>query len=217
MKWKKDTEPHNQWYVCLRSWRCLHKTVEGIHWLIERKEFEHCIHAVIVLNGISLIVDVIMFSKTSQNERQIRRQEFKWYHIIFVVVYTAEAFLKIVGLGLRKYFLSGWNVFDFMVTLFGVIGAISPTSFSFIVFIRPFRLLLLFKLKERYRDVFDTVVIVLPRMFRMAVMIILLYYSFGIIGIECFSGLHLRNCCPNTSFGGEYEAEGYYYLANFND
>ena len=25
-------------------------------------------------------------------------------------VYTAEAFLKIVGLGLRKYFLSGWNV-----------------------------------------------------------------------------------------------------------
>ena len=28
----------------------------------------------------------------------------------FASVYTVEAFLKIVGLGLRKYFLSGWNM-----------------------------------------------------------------------------------------------------------
>ena len=31
---------------------------------------------------------------------------------------------------------------------------------------------------------------------RVALVIILLYYSFGIIGIECFSGLQLHNCCP---------------------
>jgi len=30
---------------------------------------------------------------------------------------------------------------------------------------------------------------------RVALVIILLYYSFGIIAIECFSGLQLRNCC----------------------
>jgi len=65
--------------------------------------------------------------------------------------------------------------------------------------------------------VFETVVIVLPRMLRMALVIILLYYSFGIIGIECFSGLPLRNCCPNTSFGAEFEEGGYYYLNHFND
>lgn len=139
-------------------------------------------------------------------------------------VYTAEALLKIIGFGIRKYFLSGWNVwvflclqfwtfcflceqttsvatfvrvsfidllsynllleqillafkfnkifrpnfallnfafnyllipvllkqticflsfrFDFCVTLFGFIGAVSPTSFSFIVCLRPLRLLL---------------------------------------------------------------------------
>ncbi|KAK2574177.1 Two pore calcium channel protein 1 [Acropora cervicornis] len=173
------TEHYNQWYICLKSWKYLYKTVKD---------------AVIALNGISFIVDIILFS-----------------------IYTAEAFLKIVGFGLRKYFLSGWNVFDFLVTFFGVIGAISPTSFSYIVCIRPLRLLLLFKLKKRYRDVFETVVIVLPRMLRMALVIILLYYSFGIIGIECFSGLPLRNCCPNTSFGAEFEEGGYYYLNHFND
>lgn len=30
---------------------------------------------------------------------------------------------------------------------------------------------------------------------RVACVIILLYYSFGIIGIECFSGLQLKDCC----------------------
>ena len=29
---------------------------------------------------------------------------------VLFAVYTIEAFLKIVGLGLKKYFLSGWNV-----------------------------------------------------------------------------------------------------------
>lgn len=31
--------------------------------------------------------------------------------------------------------------------------------------------------------------------FRVALAIILLYYSFGIIGMECFSGLKLKDCC----------------------
>ena len=31
--------------------------------------------------------------------------------------------------------------------------------------------------------------------FRVAIAILLMYYSFGIIGVECFSGLKLKNCC----------------------
>lgn len=106
--------------------------------------------------------------------------------------------------------------FDFFVTVAGCIGAVS-TSFSFIVCLRPLRLLLLFKLKERYRDVFETMVVLLPRMARVAIVILLMYYSFGIIGIECFSGLKLKDCCVNTSWEEEYKEGGYYYLNNFDD
>ncbi|KAM7441892.1 Two pore calcium channel protein 1 [Porites harrisoni] len=217
MKWKRITKDYNQWFHCLERWRCLYNTVKGIRWIITRKPFEYFIYFVIIANGVSFIVDIIVFSRTPLNERANQREEIKWYHIVFISIYTAEAFLKIVGYGLRKYLLSGWNIFDFLVTLFGFIGAITPTSFSFIVCLRPLRLLLLFKLKERYRDVFETAGVLLPRMLRVALVIILLYYSFGIIGIECFSGLQLHNCCPNTSFGGSYEESGYYYLNNFDD
>lgn len=216
MKWKRFTDDYNQWFSCLKSWKCLYRTVKGIRWLITRKPFEYFIYFVIIANGISFIVDIIVFSHTPQNKRYIKREEIKWYHVTFVSIYTAEAFLKMVGLGLRKYFLSGWNIFDFFVTLFGVIGAVSPTSFSFIVCLRPLRLLLLFKLKQRYRDVFETMIVLLPRMFRVALAIILLYYSFGIIGMECFSGLKLKDCCKNTSYEEEYR-DGYYYLNSFDD
>ncbi|KAJ7382109.1 Two pore calcium channel protein 1 [Desmophyllum pertusum] len=216
MKWKQVTEHYNQWFSCLKSCNCLYRAVKGIRWLITQKAFEYFIYAVIIANGISFIVDIVVFSNTPQNERANKRQELRWYHIVFISMYAAEAALKIIGLGLRKYFLSGWNLFDFFVTLAGFIGAVS-TSFSFIVCLRPLRLVLLFKLKQRYRDVLETMGVLLPRMTRVALVILLLYYSFGIIGIECFSGLQLKDCCQNTSWEEEYKEDGYYYLNNFND
>ncbi|XP_020622394.1 two pore calcium channel protein 1-like [Orbicella faveolata] len=216
MKWKQITEHYQQWFICLKSWNCLYRTVKGIRWLITQKAFEYVIYAVIIANGISFIVDIVVFSNTPQNERANKREELMWYHIVFISIYAAEAALKLIGLGVRKYFLSGWNMFDFFVTLAGFIGAVS-TSFSFIVCLRPLRLLLLFKLKQRYRDVFETMGVLLPRMTRVALVILLLYYSFGIIGIECFSGLELKNCCQNTSWEEQYKEDGYYYLNNFND
>ncbi|XP_066018883.1 two pore channel protein 1-like isoform X2 [Pocillopora verrucosa] len=209
------TEHHDQWFSCFRSCNCLYRTLRGIRWLISQKPFEFVIYAIIITNGISVVVDIIVFSNAPQNEREKKIRELHWYHIVFICVYATEALLKLLGLGLRKYFRSGWNIFDFFVTVAGFIGAVS-TSFSFIVCVRPLRLLLLFKVKKRYRDLFETIGVLLPRMARVAVVILLIYYSFGIIGIECFSGLELKDCCVNTSWEGAYK-EGGYHLNNFDD
>ncbi|XP_022783902.1 two pore calcium channel protein 1-like [Stylophora pistillata] len=189
MKWKRVTEHYNQWFSCFKSCNCLYRTLKGKNYMV-RYEKLTCTTA-------NVTVDV---------------------HVATLIfpVYVAEALLKILGLGLRKYFLSGWNIFDFFFFFAGCIGAVS-TSFSFIVCFFPLRLLLLFKLKERYRDVFETMGVLLPRMARVAIVILLMYYSFGIIGIECFSGLKLKFFCVNTSWEEEYKEGGYYYLNNFDD
>ena len=47
-------------------------------------------------------------------------------------------------------------------------------------------------------DIFAQVLALLTRndySLRVAIVILLMYYSFGIIGIECFSGLKLKDCC----------------------
>lgn len=40
---------------------------------------------------------------------------------IFVVVFVIEAILKLLALGVVRYFKDEWNTFDFVVTLLGAI------------------------------------------------------------------------------------------------
>jgi two pore calcium channel protein 1 len=106
--------------------------------------------------------------------------------------------LKLLGLGISQYFGSGWNIYDFSVTLlslFGVIILSFVPSFVYVVVFRPLRLLRLFKLKKRYRDVFGTLVLLTPLMCSTAIVMLVLYYFFAIIGMELFAGYDMRNCC----------------------
>lgn len=76
-------------------------------------------------------------------------------------------------------------------------------------------------MKKRFRDVFGTAVILMPRLISAANVLLLIYYFFAIIGMECFGGMDLKNCCVNTTVEQFYSYENgsstnnYYYLNNF--
>ena len=52
----------------------------------------------------------VCFDMIAYNVRIVTIFFFLFTLFFFFLVYTAEAFLKIVGYGLRKYLLSGWNM-----------------------------------------------------------------------------------------------------------
>ena len=58
-----------------------------------------------------------------------------------------------------------------------------------------FRLLTLFRMKRRFRDVFGTAVILYPRLVSAMIVLMLTYYFFAIIGMECFHNVVLFECC----------------------
>jgi hypothetical protein len=66
-------------------------------------------------------------------------------------------------------------------------------------FLSSVRLLTLFRMKKRFRDVFGTAVILYPRLLSAVIVLLLIYYFFAIIGMECFHNVDLVNCCKNTS------------------
>ncbi|XP_042876228.1 two pore calcium channel protein 1-like [Penaeus japonicus] len=78
-------------------------------------------------------------------------------------------------------------------------------------------------MRKRYRDVFQTLVILLPRVMSAIVVIIITYYFFAIIGMELFSQYDMKNCCVNTTVEQFYKDDNttvyvnYYYLNNFDD
>lgn len=103
-----------------------------------------------------------------------------------------------LGMGLERYFSSGWNLYDFVVTSGGLIAIISLRlfpDFVYVVVFRPLKLLRLFKLKKRYRDIIGTMAILSPLIKSAGCVMLVMYYFFAIIGMELFAGYDMRNCC----------------------
>ncbi|CAG2237789.1 TPCN1 [Mytilus edulis] len=120
-----------------------------------------------------------IFRLTIEADRHKITDRENWASVastVYVCIYIVEAILKILGKGPAVYFTSGWDLFDFVVTgtsVIGLLGEFFDDSFYFIIVLRPFKLLSL------------------------AIVIILVYYFFAIIGMEMFLHTNLRNCCNN--------------------
>ncbi|XP_033106925.1 two pore calcium channel protein 1-like [Anneissia japonica] len=196
-----------------------------IYRLVTSKVFNVFIYLVIAANGILFFVRTILISHNHDSD-YIKEQlsQVTWYDWLFVGIYGAECLLKIIGFGVKGYFRSGWNVFDFVITvsaIFGVLTTIVDTDLYYVVVLRPLRLLRLFKVKKRYRDVLATSYVLLPRLWSVCIVLVIMYYFYAIIGMELFHYLPLENCCQNTSFANYYSNSSqfmeFFYLNNFND
>ncbi|KYM97934.1 Two pore calcium channel protein 1 [Cyphomyrmex costatus] len=122
-----------------------------------------------------------------------------------------------------KTFCSGWDAIFFrnLMMIETIIKILALATY--LVFFRPLRTLRLFKLKKIYRDIFGTIVILFPQMCLTAVVILILYYFYAIIGMELFAGYDLRDCCRNTTIEYYYaysyercESSAIYYVNTFN-
>lgn len=136
--------------------------------------------------------------------------------------------MKIIGLGIYGFFASGWNVFDFLVTVMALMGLITETfglPFSFIFILRSLRLLKLFELQRRYKDIMGTFVFIIMKRFgSVSIVILILYYFYAIIGMEIFAKYDLRNCCQNSTVEQYFAvgapnatSHGYYFMNNFSN
>ncbi|RVE47915.1 hypothetical protein evm_007429 [Chilo suppressalis] len=187
--------------------------------------FEYLIYALIVGNGVCLVLRVCQAASDLQNSARLLCAS--WDTWLFLTLFLMEAGLRMMASGLSAYLESGWNVFDLSVTLLALMGAvllsIAPGLFIVVIF-RPLRLMRLYKLKKRYRDVFGTLVLLSPLMSSAGCVMLVMYYFFAIVGMELFAGYDLKNCCVNTTVEDFYKysyngstALGYYYLNNFEN
>ncbi|NXS41977.1 TPC1 protein, partial [Balaeniceps rex] len=190
--------------------------------------FRDTMYTVVAVNGIWILVETFMLQGGNFFSRNV-----PWSYIVFLTIYGVELLLKTTGLGPVEYLSSGWNLFDFSVTLFAFLGlmalAFNMEPFYFIVVLRPLQLLRLFKLKKRYRNVLDTMFELFPRMASLGLTLLIFYYCFAIVGMEFFAGVVYPNCCNTSTVADSYRwvnhtvgnktvvEEGYYYLNNFDN
>ncbi|XP_072156093.1 two pore channel protein 1 isoform X2 [Bemisia tabaci] len=185
--------------------------------------FEHIVYVLILTNGLAMVSRLV--NQYTSLEEAAHFFCASWDTLLFYGVFALEVMMKILGLGVAQFFESGWNCYDFAViiaTLFGVVIINSYPSFIYVVVFRPLRLLRLFKVKKRYRDIIGTLALLSPLVKSAAIVMLVLYYFFAIIGMELFAGYDMRNCCNGTAVEDFYKysengtsALGYYYLNTF--
>uniref|UniRef100_A0A452SWU0 Voltage-dependent calcium channel protein TPC1 n=1 Tax=Ursus americanus TaxID=9643 RepID=A0A452SWU0_URSAM len=225
LKWKaKRNREH--WFDELP--RTAFLIFKGINILVKSKAFQYFMYLVVAVNGVWILVETFMLKGGNFFSKHV-----PWSYVVFLTIYGVELFLKVAGLGPVEYLSSGWNLFDFSVTVFAFLGllalAFNMEPFYFIVVLRPLQLLRLFKLKKRYRNVLDTMFELLPRMASLGLTLLIFYYSFAIVGMEFFCGILYPNCCNTSTVADAYRwlnhtvgnktvvDEGYYYLNNFDN
>ena len=110
----------------------------------------------------------------------------------FAVIYFLEMVLKLIGLGAREYFRNPWNWLDFIIAWGGAVLEIARHFENFkttlVSVARSLKLLSLFRLRETFRDTFETLFLMIPKIATFSVIIILGQYSFAEVGIELFGG-----------------------------
>ncbi|XP_063218915.1 two pore calcium channel protein 1-like isoform X2 [Bacillus rossius redtenbacheri] len=222
LRWEPQFS-HIPWFHT--TWPPLQKLCQLAHDAVNWQYFEPCVYVITLCNGVAMVIR--LFNESSNLEEAAVAFCASWDTFTFIGLYAVEAMLRVMGFGVGRYFKSGWNVYDFLVNVAALLGAVVlyiVPSFVYVVVFRPLRLLRLFKLKKRYRDVFGTLVLLTPLMCSTAIVMLVLYYFFAIVGMELFAGYDMKNCCSNSSVEDFYKwssngttALGYYYLNTFDN
>ncbi|XP_065892686.1 two pore calcium channel protein 1-like isoform X2 [Dysidea avara] len=198
-----------------------------------------CIKCIITDNYFKFIMDLIMlanmifflvvtsFIDDPSDEGRFHGHYHEILHkvdIAFIIIFFLEIVAKLIVLGPVKYVRSYWNCFDFIVIFASAVLQGCEITSAKLIFIIPLRFLRLIRFNKRLRAIFNTLVILMPRIISIVVLLLLMYYFYAIIGMEFFAHKVNPGCCGNFHNGtaniqNYYIGNGsnVYYLNNFNN
>ncbi|XP_059356602.1 sodium channel protein type 2 subunit alpha-like isoform X1 [Carassius carassius] len=118
-------------------------------------------------------------------------------NVVFIAIFTAEMIFKIVALDPYTYFQEGWNIFDSIIVTLSLLELCSPG----IGFLRPFRLLRVFKLAKSWPTLNMLIKIIgnsLGALSNLTLVLAIIVFIFAVVGMQLF-GKNYRDCVCKIS------------------
>jgi voltage-gated sodium channel len=145
--------------------------------LVESATFQRGIVFIIILNAIILGVD------TRQDLSYEARNLLQQADIFCLIIFIIEITLKLIAHG-RRFFLSGWNVFDFIIV--GI--ALMPASggLSVLRAFRIFRVLRMISVVPAMRRVVQGMLLALPGVGSVGGLLVIVFYIGAVIATNLF-------------------------------
>ncbi|XP_015914101.1 sodium channel protein 1 brain [Parasteatoda tepidariorum] len=146
--------------------------------------FDLVITVCILLNTLFLSIE--HYGMTPCTERILRLG-----NLVFTVIFCLEACVKMLALG-REYFLSNWNLFDFIVVMVSL-ADLSFETVGGLSVLRTFRLLRVVKLAQAWptmRLLLTIIASTLSAVGNMTLVLAVIVYIFAILGVQLFSDIY---------------------------
>ncbi|KAM6975193.1 voltage-dependent N-type calcium channel subunit alpha-1B isoform 3-T3 [Tautogolabrus adspersus] len=169
--------------------------------MVKAQSFYWIVLCVVGLN--TLCVAIVHYDQPDWLTRALYTAEF-----VFLGLFLTEMSLKMYGLGVRNYFHSSFNCFDFGVivgSIFEVIWDMIKPGASFgISVLRALRLLRIFKVTKYWNSLRNLVVSLLNSMKSIISLLFLLFLFivvFALLGMQLFGGqFNFEDETPTTNF-----------------
>ena len=152
-----------------------------VYELVEHPKFEMTIMAAIALNVVVMATQQYDQSKAWDDFQHIA-------NILFVVIFLAEAVLKLFAMYPAVYFSSKWNLFDFVVVAASLFGLFSGGSGE-VSLLRIFRLARLFRIFRRLKGLMlllKTFMASIPALINIGALLLLICFVYAILGVNLF-------------------------------
>merc|ERR1719317_1340190 len=144
--------------------------------------FDPLIMGCIVLNTLTMCVEYYGASMFYQNV-------LDGLDTFYIVVFTVEAIVKVIGLGWRQYIGSSWNKFDFFIVIVGIISLFELSGDASLNVLRLFRIgrvLRLINKAKTLRTHFLTLMYSIPSLWNIGLLIFVVFFVYAVIGMHLF-------------------------------
>ncbi|VDM47025.1 unnamed protein product [Toxocara canis] len=197
-KRKKKEKSHPYWYNYGQTRMFLNSVVTS-------KYFDLAIAAVIGINVISMAMEFYMMPAGL-------KYVLKALNYFFTAVFTLEAGMKLIALGIKRFFKERWNQLDMFIVVLSIAGIIfeefealelpiNPTIIRVMRVLRIARVLKLLKMAKGIRSLLDTVGEALPQVGNLGSLFFLLFFIFAALGVELFGKLECSEDHPCDGLG----------------
>ena len=152
---------------------------------VDGKAFTSLVFILIALNTITLGIETF---KLSDSATQI----LSTFNTVCIVVFVLEIVLKLYAYGLA-FFKDPWNIFDTFIVIVSILPMItflsSMRAFRIFRMFRALRALRMMKRLDKLRVIVQALLGALPSVAWVVVLLVIIYYVFGVIGTNLFASL----------------------------
>eukprot|EP00388_Colpodella_angusta_P020678 GDKJ01051948.1.p1 GENE.GDKJ01051948.1~~GDKJ01051948.1.p1 ORF type:complete len:653 (-),score=6.85 GDKJ01051948.1:179-1909(-) len=160
-----------------------------------------------LLTGAAVALNVIFMAMVHQGQSDSFTQMLRVANYVFLGCFIFEALVKLLAYGIN-YFKNGWNCFDFLLVLIGIVDVVAdgniPINVGILRVFRVFRImrmLVLVRRAKRVRILLETLWYSLPSLANIGTFLLLVFFMYSILGNQLFAKVrHNHGITNNINF-----------------